>query len=109
MQSSSPLGKYCYKKITQGITNSPDVLQHNMNYLFCGFQFIHAYIDNLLVLTKRYWTDHVHKSELTPLKLKGKVLKCNIENYFFRQTEMKYFGFWETRYGVKPIDKKLKQ
>ena len=40
-------------------------------------------------------------------KLKGKWLKCNIEKSFFGQTEMKYLGFWVTRYGVKPINRKI--
>ena len=32
-----------------------------MNDLYHGFEFICAYIDELLVLTKRNWTDHVQK------------------------------------------------
>ena len=35
--------------------------------------------------------------------MKGKWLKCNIEKYFFRKTEMEYLGFWVTRDDVKPI------
>ena len=49
------------------------------------------------------WKDHVQKLLLTLNKLKRKGLKCNIENYFFRQTEMKYLVFWVTRDGFKPI------
>ena len=62
-----------------------------------------------MVLTKGYWTDHVHELELTINKLKEKGPKYNIENSFFRKTEMEYLGFWVTHYGVKPIDKKYKQ
>ena len=50
-------------------------------------------MDDILILTKVYWTDHVHNLELTLNKLKGKGLKCNIEKSFFGQTEMKYLGF----------------
>ena len=61
-----------------------------MNDLFHGFELICAYIDNLLVLTKGDWTDHVQELELTLNKLKEKdlnvilkrhsseKLKCNI-------------------------------
>ena len=77
--------------------------QQKMNDLFCGFKFIHAYIDDLLILTKVYWTDNIQKLELTLNKLKGKGHKCNIEKSFFRKTEMEYLGFWLTRDGVKPI------
>ena len=46
------MGKYCYKRLTMGITNYPDIFQQNMNDLFHGFEFICAYIYDLLVLTK---------------------------------------------------------
>ena len=41
-----------------------------MNDLFHGFEFICAYIDNPLVLTKLDWIYHVQKLELTLNKLK---------------------------------------
>ena len=53
-----------------GIGNSPKHFQQNMNDLFHEFEFFHAYIDKLLILTTRDWTYHVHKLELTINKLK---------------------------------------
>ena len=47
-----PMGKYCYKRLTMGITNYPDIFQQNMNDLFHGFEFIRTHIDEILVLTK---------------------------------------------------------
>ena len=32
-----------------------------MNDLFHGFEFIHVYIDVILILSKVYWADHVQK------------------------------------------------
>ena len=57
-----------------------------MNDLFYGFEFIRAYIDYLLILTKVYWKYHVQKLELTSNKLKESGLKFSIENSFFEQT-----------------------
>ena len=71
-----------------GVATSPDMLQQKMSDLFHGLKFIHAYIDNLFILTKRHWTDHEQKLELTSNKLKEKGIKYNIEKYFFGQTEM---------------------
>ena len=88
------------------IVDSPDIFQNKMNYLFHGFEFIRAYIDDILILTKGYWTDHMQKLELTLNKLKGKGLKCNIEKFFFGKTQIEYLGFRVTRDGTKPIDKK---
>ena len=75
-----PWVKYSYKRIPMGVDNSLDIFQQKMNALFYGFEFICVHIDELLILTKRDWTDNVHKIELIFNKLKGKGLKYNIKN-----------------------------
>ena len=67
-----PWGKYRYKCLPMRVTNSPETFQQKMNHLFHGCEFIRVRIDNLLVLTKVYWTDHVHKIELNLNKWKEK-------------------------------------
>ena len=52
MYDNIPLVKYCYIRLPMGIANSPDIVQQKMNDLFRGFEFIRAYIYDLLVLTK---------------------------------------------------------
>ena len=47
-----PWGKYWYKCLPMRVVNSPDVFQQKMNDLFHGFEFISAYIEDLLILTK---------------------------------------------------------
>ena len=76
-----------------GVANSPEIFQHKMNDLFHGFEFRCAYIDDILVLIKGYWTDHRYNMELMLDKMKGKGTKYKIEKSFFRQTEMEYLGF----------------
>ena len=76
-----------------------------MNNLFQGYEFTHAYINNLMVITKEYYIDHVQELELSLNKLKESGLKCDIEKSFFVQTEMEYLGFWVKHYGIKPIYK----
>ena len=93
--------------LTMGVANSPENFQQKTNELFYEFDFIRAYIDDLLILTKGDWTVHVQKLELTLNRLKERGLKYEIEKYFFRQTEMKYLGFWVTRDVVKPINRKI--
>ena len=43
-----------------------------MNDLFHEFEFIRACIDDLLILMKEYWKDHVQKLEFNRSNLKGK-------------------------------------
>ena len=78
-----------------------------MDDLFHGFEFISAYIDELLILTKGYWTYHLQNLELKRNKLKVKVIKCNIKRSLFGQTEMEWLVFWITHNGVKPVNKKI--
>ena len=54
-----PQGKYRYKRLPMGVANLPDIFQQKMNDLFHRFEFIYLYIDEILILTKGYWTDHV--------------------------------------------------
>ena len=100
-----PWGKYWYNRLPMGAVNSPYIFQQKMIDLFHGFESIRAYIDDMSILTKGDWTDHVEKLELTLNKPKGKGLKFNIERSFFRQTEMESLGFWVTHNGVKPVNK----
>ena len=60
-----------------------DIFQQKINDLFHVFKFIRAYIDELLILTKRDWTDNVQKIELTLNKMREKGYKCYIEESFF--------------------------
>ena len=66
-----------------GVANSPETFQQKMNDLFHVFEFICAYIDDILIITKGDWADHINRIELTHNKLKEKGLRCNIERYFF--------------------------
>ena len=78
MYEYSSVGTYWYKRLPMGVANSPDIFHQKMNDLFHGFYFIHAYIDDILILTKVDWTDLIHKLELTLNKMKEIGLKCNI-------------------------------
>ena len=54
-----PWGKYRYKRLPTGVTNSPDIFQQKMKDLFHEFEFIRAYMDELLILTKGDFTYHI--------------------------------------------------
>ena len=71
-----------------------------MNEMFRSFEFIRAYIDDLLMITKSDTSDHLEKLEWTLKKNKKNGLKCNIEKASFGKTEMEYLGFWVTRTGI---------
>ena len=59
------LRKYWYENLQMGVSNSPDIFQEKMNENFRGFEFIWTYIDDLLLIIRGNWFDHLEKLELT--------------------------------------------
>ena len=99
--------KYKCKRLPVGVCNSLDIFQDKINKMFREIELIRAYIGEILVITKFYWSDPLDKLELVIKKLRAKRLGCNIENSYFGQTKMKYLGFRVTRTGIRPINKKI--
>ena len=58
-----PWGKYKYCCSPMGVCNSPDIFQERMSDLMTGLEFVRTYLDDLLVLTKSDWNDHLNKLE----------------------------------------------
>ena len=54
-----PWVNYKYQKLPMGLCNSPDIFQEKMNKLFMGLDYVRAYIDDLLVISKGSFEDHV--------------------------------------------------
>ena len=79
MYNNSPAGKYGYKRLPTGVDNSPYIFQQKINYLFRWFEFIRAYICNLLILTKGHRKDNLHRLELNLNNMKEKGLKYSIK------------------------------
>ena len=51
-------------KLTMGVCNSLDIFQEKMNETLTGIEFIRAYINKFLVITKSDWSDPLNKLEL---------------------------------------------
>ena len=102
-----PWGKYEYTRLPMGVKCSPDIFQERMADLFQGMEYVRAYLDDLLLLTKGDWSDHVNKLDQVLQRLGEAGLKVNCEKSFFGREETEYLGFWITRKGVRPQTKKV--
>ena len=103
-----PFGKYEYQRIPMGLCNSPDIFQEKMSELMEGLEFVRTYIDDLLVITKESFEDHLEKLDLVLQRLEDAGLKVNGNKSFFARTELEYLGYWITRDGIKPLPDKVK-
>ena len=102
-----PWEKYEYQKLSMGLCNSPDIFQERISFLIQGLEYVRTYIDNLLIITKSDYQDHLDKLETVLNKLSETGLKVNTNKSFFARSELEYLGFWLTRESIKPLSKKV--
>jgi Reverse transcriptase (RNA-dependent DNA polymerase) len=91
-----------------GLCNSPNIFQEKMSKLMEGLDFVRTYIDDLLIITKESFDDHLEKLDLVLQRLEDSGLKVNGNKSFFTRTELEYLGYWITRNGIKPLPNKVK-
>jgi len=58
-----PWGKYSYKRLPMGIAGSPDIFQSKMMELMESLEYVRAYIDDLLCISRGSLEDHLEKLE----------------------------------------------
>jgi len=102
-----PFGKFEYQRLPMGLSNSPDIFQEKMSDLMRGLEFVRAYIDDLLILTKGNFDTHLDNLEKVLERLQVAGLKINASKSFFAKGELEYLGYWITRDGIQPVSKKV--
>jgi hypothetical protein len=102
-----PWGKYSYKRLPMGVAGSPDIFQAKMSELMMTLEFVRAYIDDLLVITKASLEDHLAKLRLVLIKLREAGLKINADKSTFCTITTEYLGYTLTREGIKPQKNKV--
>ncbi|HEY9708671.1 MAG TPA: reverse transcriptase family protein, partial [Oculatellaceae cyanobacterium] len=103
-----PWGKYKYKRLPMGISGAPDIFQEKMSELMLDLEFVRTYLDDVLIVTKSTYEDHLNKLEIALKCIQSVGLKVNAEKSFFARTELEYLGHWVTREGVMPLANKVK-
>ena len=86
-----------------GFAGSADIFQAKMGNLMASLQYVWAYINDLLIITKESIGDHLAKLEAVFIRLQDVGLKVNAAKLFFCMAETKYLGYM----GVKPQQKKV--
>ena len=81
--------------------------QDKMSELFAGFDYIRAYIDDLLVITKGSLQDPLEKFDAVFKRLNEAGLRVNAKKSFFGQSEVEYLGYMIGRHGIRPVAKKV--
>ena len=102
-----PWGKYFYKRLPMGIAGSPDIFQGKMLELMETLEFVRAYLDKLLCISKLSLKDHLEKLEKVLGQLCEAGLKVNAAKSTFCTLEIEYLGYVLTRDGIKTQSNKV--
>ncbi len=102
-----PWEKYSCKRLPMGIAGSPDIFQGKMSELMESLEYVRAYLDDLLCISKLSLEDHLEKLEEVLRQLRDAGLKVNAAKSTFCALEIKYLGYVLTRDGIKPQSNKV--
>jgi hypothetical protein len=100
-------GKFRYNKLPMGMCISGDTFQAKVNELLGDIEGVKAYIDDILVLNKGTFNDHIEQLRLCFRRIQAAGLKVNAKKCSFGLAEIPYLGYIITRKGIKPDPKKI--
>jgi hypothetical protein len=102
-----PWGKHSYKQLPMGIAGTPDIFQGKMLELIESLEYVRAYLDDLLCISKLSLDDHLEKLAEVLRRLCNAGLKVNAAKLTFCALEIEYLGYLLTRDGIKPQSSKV--
>ncbi|GFH61170.1 hypothetical protein CTEN210_17646 [Chaetoceros tenuissimus] len=100
----TPWGKYRYTRLPMGISVAADIFQNNICNLL---GYVRAYIDDVLVLTKGSFEDHLEKLDEVFRRLQEAGLKCKMQKSEFAKKKLYYLGYIISTDGILPDQKKV--
>ena len=102
-----PWGKYSYLRLPMGVAGSPDIFQEKMSGLMETLEYVRTYLDDLLIITRSSFDDHLTKMSEVLSRLRKAGLRINAAKSFFAEAEIEYLGYVLTREGIKPQPEKI--
>jgi hypothetical protein len=101
------MGQIILYDITMGFAGSADIFQAEMMDLMESLEYVRAYIDDLLVITRGTREDPLEKLREVLRRLRDAGLKVNAAKSFFCTHEIEYLGYILARGWIKPQQKKV--
>jgi len=92
-----------------GYAGSADIFQAEMMDLMEAQEYVRAYIDNLLVITRGTLEDHLDKLREVLRRLRNAGLKVNNAKSFFCTHEIEYLSYKRPEEGSNPDKRKYRQ
>ena len=102
-----PFGKYEYTVLPMGIKVAGDIFQQRMNDLLGHLPFVRCYLDDVLIVTKGTWDEHLQAVREVLECMNEKGLKINAMKSFFGKDRIEYLGYDISQEGIRPQAKKI--
>ncbi len=90
-----------------GFGGSADIFQAQIMDLLASLEFVRAYMDDLLFITRRTLDEYLQKMGTMLTRLRDVGLKVNAAKSSFCAHKIEYLGYILTREGIKPQPKKV--
>ncbi len=90
-----------------GFEGSADIFQAQIMDLMASLKIVRAYMDDLLIITRRTLDEHLQKMETVLTRLCDTGLKVNAAKSSFCAHEIEHLGYILTKEGIKPQSKKM--
>ena len=88
-------------RLPMGIAGSPDIFQERMSGLMENLDYVRTYIDDLLILSRGTFDDHLLKLQEVLDRLLKANLRVNAAKSPFGKDKVKHLGYIMTREGKK--------
>jgi len=89
-----PWGKDNYERLTMCIAGSLDIFQEKISNLMRQLEFVHTYIDDLLMFSKGDFSDRLEKLTMILTKLRNTGMRVNVAKSKFAATECEFFWIY---------------
>ena len=100
-------GKFRYNKLPMGMIASSDIFQAKINELLGDIEGVKSYLDDVLILNKGSFKDHIEQLRECFRRIQNAGLKVNAKKCSFGLQEIPYLGYVISRDGIKPDPKKV--
>ena len=100
-------GKFRYNCLPMGMCASGDIFQAKVDKLLSDIKVFKTYIDDILVLGKVSFENHIDRLIVIFSRLRAAGLKVNAPKCSFGLKEIPYLGYVITREGIKTDMKKV--
>ena len=100
-------GKFIYNRLPRGMCASVDIFQAKVDELLCDIESVKTHTDDILVLRKDCFKNHIEQLKIIFGRLSTAGLKFNTTKCSFGLKEIPYLGYVITREGIKIDPKKV--